>query len=191
MKKIFMLLGVMVVLFLVFNHPALAATSPIAKGGVLPAINLPVPKSPEERGYLGVTGSGNFKIPQIKAKVVIIEIFSMYCPYCQREAPGINELYQTIENNSEVKNGIKLIGIGAGNSPFEVGVFKKTYNVPFPLFPDGDFTIHKMLGDIRTPYFIVIKINDDGTHQVVHSEVGGFTGPQPFLEMVLTASGLK
>jgi thiol-disulfide isomerase/thioredoxin len=191
MKKPFTVLAVTSILFFIFVHPVSAAPSPITKGGVLPAINLPIPKSPEERGYLGLTGSGNFKIPQIKAKAVIVEIFSMYCPYCQKEAPGINELYQAIESNPEFKDKIKLIGIGAGNSPYEVGVFKKTYHVPFPLFPDGDFTIHKMLGDIRTPYFIVVKMNDDGTHQVVHSEVGGFAGPQPFLEMVLTASGLK
>ncbi|MBP1741801.1 MAG: putative rane protein [Deltaproteobacteria bacterium] len=191
MKKPFVVFVVTSVLVFLFTHPAVPAPLPITKGGVLPAMNLPIPKSPEERGYLGLSGSGPFKIPQIKAKAVIIEIFSMYCPYCQKDAPGINELYQAIEGNPELKDKIKLIGIGAGNTPYEVGVFKKTYNVPFPLFADGDFTIHKMLGDVRTPYFIVVKVNDDGTHQVVHSEVGGFTGPQPFLEMVLSATGLK
>jgi len=83
---------------------------------------------------LGLSGSGSFKIPQIKAKVVIIEIFSMYCPYCQKDAPGVNELYLLIENNADIKNKIKLIGIGAGNSSYEVEVFKKTYTVPSP-FP--------------------------------------------------------
>jgi peroxiredoxin len=191
MKKPFVAFVVTSVLVFMFAHPVFPAPSPITKGSVLPGMTLPIPKSPEERGYLGLSGSGNFKIPQIKAKAVIIEIFSMYCPYCQKDAPGINELYRAIEGNPELKDQIKLIGIGAGNTPYEVGVFKKTYNVPFPLFADGDFTIHKMLGDVRTPYFIVVKVNDDGTHQVVHSEVGGFTGPQPFLEMVLSATGLK
>ena len=191
MKKPFLVFVVTPVLVLMFAHLVSAAPSPITKGGVLPAMNLPIPQSPEERGYLRLSGSGNFKIPQIKAKAVIIEIFSMYCPDCQKDAPGINELYRAIEGNPDLKDKIKLIGIGAGNTPYEVGVYKKTYHVPFPLFADGDFTIHKMLGDIRTPYFIVVKMNEDGTHQVVHSEVGGFVGPQPFLEMVLSATGLK
>ena len=191
MKKAFTCLVIAAVWGFVLSHPVLAAPSPIAPGGVIPALNLPIPKSPEERGYLGLTGSGHFKIPQIKARVVIIEIFSMYCPYCQKEAPGINELYETIENDPELKNKIKVIGIAAGNSSFEVGVFKKAYDVPFPLFPDNDFTIHKALGDVRTPYFIVVKINDDRTHKVIHSEVGGFEGAEPFLRKVLTASGLK
>jgi peroxiredoxin len=150
-----------------------------------------MPKNSIEKGYLGLSGDGFFKIPQIKANVVIVEIFSMYCPYCQKDAPGINELYNLIESNSDLKNKIKLIGIGAGNSIYEVEVFKKTYTVPFPLFPDKDFTIHKACGEVRTPYFMVVKINDDKTHQIVHSQLGEYPGAEPFLELVLKSSGLK
>jgi peroxiredoxin len=171
--------------------PALAANKPPQRGEGLPAINLPVPKNPDEKNYLGLSGSGTFKISQIKAKVVIVEIFSMYCPYCQKDAPGVNELYRLIENKPDVKNNIKIIGIGAGNSSYEVEVFRKTYNVPFPLFPDKDFTIHKACGEVRTPYFMVVKINEDGTHQIVHTQLGEYPGAESFLELVLKASGLK
>ncbi|OGP64035.1 MAG: redoxin [Deltaproteobacteria bacterium RBG_13_47_9] len=150
-----------------------------------------MPKSPAEKSYLGLSGEGLFKIPQIKAKVVVVEIFSMYCPYCQKDAPGINELYHAVENNPDLKDKIKIIGIGAGNSPFEVGVFKKTYGIPFPLFGDKDFTVHKMVGEVRTPYFMVVKINEDGTHLIVHSQLGDYPGAGPFLERVLNTSGLK
>jgi thiol-disulfide isomerase/thioredoxin len=191
MKKNLMFLAAMTLLFSMLVFPALAANKPPEKGEVLPVMNLPTPKNPDERSYLGLSGSGLFKIPQIKARVVIVEIFSMYCPYCQKDAPGVNELYRLIENNADIKNKIKLIGIGAGNSSYEVEVFKKTYNVPFPLFPDKDFTIHKACGEVRTPYFMVVKINEDGTHQIVHNQLGGYPGAEPFLELVLKASGLK
>jgi thiol-disulfide isomerase/thioredoxin len=191
MKKIVILLAVMTILSLGLGVSALTANKPPEKGEVLPVINLPIPKNPVEKGYLGLSGDGFFKIPQIKANVVIVEIFSMYCPYCQKDAPGVNQLYNVIDNNPDLKNKIKLIGIGAGNSSYEVEVFKKTYTVPFPLFPDKDFTIHKACGDVRTPYFIVVKINNDGTHQIVHSQLGGYPGAEPFLELVLKSSGLK
>ena len=191
MRKKLVPLTIMALLFSIIILSAMAANKPPEKGEVLPVINLPVPKNPDERNYLGLSGSGLFKIPQIKAKVVIIEIFSMYCPYCQKDAPGVNELYRLIENNAGVKNKIKLIGIGAGNSSYEVEVFKKTYTVPFPLFPDKDFTIHQACGEVRTPYFMVVKINDDGTHQIVHSQLGNYPGAEPFLDLVLKASGLK
>jgi len=191
MKKILMFLAAMTLLFSMLVFPTLAANKPPEKGEVLPVMNLPTPKNPDERSYLELSGSGLFKIPQIKAKVVIIEIFSMYCPYCQKDAPGVNELYRLIENNPDIKNKIKLIGIGAGNSSYEVDVFKKTYTVPFPLFPDKDFTIHKACGEVRTPYFMVVKINEDGTHQIVYNQLGNYPGAEPFLELVLKASGLK
>lgn len=191
MKRILMSLAVIAISSFVLTRTILAANEPPSKGGVLPTMNLPIPQNIEDKNYLGVSGKGLFKIPQIKAAVVIVEIFSMYCPICQKDAPRINELYQTIESNPELKTKIKLIGIGAGNSPYEVSVFKKTYAVPFPLFPDKDFVIHKVYGEVRTPYFFAIKINEDGTHQIIHTQLGDFQGPEPFLELILKASGLK
>jgi hypothetical protein len=55
-----------------------AATQPPAEGGVLPQFELPAPEDAQARGYLGLSGTGKFAIPQIKARLVIIEIFSMY-----------------------------------------------------------------------------------------------------------------
>jgi thiol-disulfide isomerase/thioredoxin len=191
MKNNLTVLAIITFLFSITVFPALADNKPPQRGEVLPVINLPVPKNPDEKNYLGLTGSGLFKIPQIKASTVIVEIFSMYCPFCQKDAPGVNELYRLIENHADIKNKVKLIGIGAGNSPYEVEVFKKTYNVLFPLFPDKDFTIHKACGEVRTPYYVVVKINEDGTHQIVHTQLGNYPGAEPFLELVLKASGLK
>lgn len=63
---------------LLATHPVLAATKPPPKGGTLPQFELPIPEDPETRSYLGLSGSGNFTIPQIKAQAVIVQIFSMY-----------------------------------------------------------------------------------------------------------------
>lgn len=191
MKKTYLTLPVIPILLLALVFPVLSANKPPEKGETLPVFNLPIPKNPAEKTYLGLSGDGLFKIPQIKARVVIVEIYSMYCPYCQKDAPGMNELYNLIEKNPNLKNKIKIIGIGAGNTSFEVETFKKTYQVPFPLFPDKDFSIHKACGEVRTPYFIVVKINDDGSHQIVHAQLGNYPGAEPFWEIVLKASGLK
>ncbi len=55
-----------------------ADTQPPAEGGVLPSIDLAVPQSTEYQQYLGIDGKKSFTIPEIKAEVVLIEIFSMY-----------------------------------------------------------------------------------------------------------------
>ena len=193
MKK-FTLCLLLAVLFACFTAiPSAASTLP-AVGGQLPDFTLPAPKDSADKSYLGVSGglfSGAFKIPQIKASVVLIEIFSMYCPHCQAEAPNVNILFNKIESNPALKGKIKMIGIGTGNSDYEVGIFKKKYNVPFPLFPDGDFKLHKLLGEPRTPYFIGVRINPDGTHQVFYSKLGAFEGVDGFLNQIIKLSGLK
>ena len=168
-----------------------APNSPPIVGGALPDFNLSIPKDPISKDYLGLTGEGSFKISQIKAPVVVIEIFSLYCPYCQREAKLVNQLYQAIENSPELKGKIKLMGIGAGNSSFEADVFKKRYEVPFPLFSDVNFIVHKCFGEVRTPYFTAIKINDDGTHKVLYSELGSIKEVEKFLKLIVELSGLK
>ena len=55
-----------------------AADQAPAVGGTLPEIALDVPEDTELRQYLGLTAKQTFAIPQIKAEVVLIEIFSMY-----------------------------------------------------------------------------------------------------------------
>jgi peroxiredoxin len=190
-KKIPMTMAILALCLALLPSLGFGRNLPPVQGDVLPEINLLVPEDAAHRNYLGLKGGEFFKIPQIKAKVVIIEIFSMYCPYCQREAPEINRLYSIIEGNPDLRDKIKLIGIGAGNSSFEVGVFKKKYNVPFPLISDEDFSIHKCVGEVRTPYFLGVRINDDGTHRVFFSKLGGFKGAEPFLDLMLKLSGLK
>jgi thiol-disulfide isomerase/thioredoxin len=167
-----------------------AAAQPPKSGELLPALKLVVPAEPEHRAYLGLSAGDFFEVGQVKADVVIIEIMSMYCPFCQKEAPNLNELYRQIEGNPKLKGRIKLLGIGAGNSSYELKVFREKYQVPFPLTPDRDFQIHGSIGEVRTPYFIGVRI-EKGAPRVFYSKLGGFGDPGAFLEEMLRLSGLK
>ena len=68
----------LVILSLLLICPSRAANKPPAVGETMPAIKLAVPEDTQARAYLGLDGSGQFTIPQIKGEVVIIEIFNMY-----------------------------------------------------------------------------------------------------------------
>jgi len=184
-------LVIFVLLLMASSVGAQPAKSPQV-GEVLPSVELPRPVSEAEIKYLGLSARGQtFKISEIKARAVIVEIFSMYCPYCQAEAPNVNKLYQLLESKPELKDKIKIIGIGVGNTQFEVATFKKKYTVAFPLLPDADFKLHKILGEPRTPYFIVVKLNDKKQQEVIYSKLGALENVDLFLAQIIRLSGLQ
>jgi len=136
-------------------------------GDKLPLIELPVPKSLEERNYLGLGDKNFFTIPEIKADVVIIYFFSFYCHFCAMQVEYVNELYRIIDKNPNLRKKIRFIGIGIGNTLQEVDAYRKAHKLSFPLFTDVDFFIHKAYGEIKTPYFVIVKIKEDGNHKVI------------------------
>lgn len=188
MKKAF-LLSVLLLSSLAAAIPVFAADPP-KPGEKLFDFTLPVPAERADRNYLGISGWGKtFKMADIKANLVLIEILSMYCPFCQKEAPIVNQLYEAIEKDPAAKGKIKIIGIGAGNSVYEVDVFRKRYNVPFPVFPDPDYDIHKKCGEVRTPFFIAVRLNPNGTQEVSSARLGGFGEIPAFLETLKKFAG--
>ena len=167
------------------------SAGPPPVGGMLPEWTLDVPKDGAEKTYLGLSGAGVFKIPQIRAKTVIIEILSMYCPYCQADAPKTVELYQKIAASPKLKSQIKIIGVGVGNTPFELKIFRDKYQIPFPLIEDGAFVVHERFGKTRTPLFVAAKLNKDGSTKVIYSKVGTMEDPGKFLDLLVDKAGLK
>lgn len=190
MQRKFFYVGAL--LFLVclwgFHPPAASAQKTPAEGEIFPELSLVIPQKVEERQYLRID-QGPFKLSQIDSEVLIIQIFSMYCPHCQKEAPNVNALYQEISSRQGMKTRVKLLGIGAGNSTYEVNAFRNLYKIEFPLIPDGNLTVHKQLGQVGTPYFFVLWKKPNG-RQVVYSKVGSIGDPKAFLDMVAARTGM-
>lgn len=152
---------------------------------------LPAPDTAVHQQYLGLSTDNPFSLGQIKARVVIIEIFSMYCPVCQREAEKVNALFRLIQSKPALKDKVKLIGIGAGNSAFEVDFFRERYSIEFPLFSDSDFSIHKKIGEVRTPHFFCLSLEENKGFSVFYSGSEAIETPEAFLQTLLKDSGIK
>ena len=54
-----------------------------ATGDRLVAIRLPTPETPGKRAYLGIAESDSLDPTTITGSLLVVEIFSMYCPFCQ------------------------------------------------------------------------------------------------------------
>jgi hypothetical protein len=74
----FKYIAVLIGFFFMFANVVGAGSQPPAEGGVLPEFKLSVPENSQLQEYLGVAGKKTFTVSEIKADVVIIEIFSMY-----------------------------------------------------------------------------------------------------------------
>ena len=161
------------VLILLSTFPLSAAAGPPKTGDDLPKISLPSPADQKDKDYLGISGPDKFTVRQIQAPVILIQILSMYCPHCQKEAPNVNILFKMIEDNAELKDKIKIIGVGATNSAYETKLFRKKYKVPFPVLPDPDLLVYKQIGgEMGTPYFIGVSNDPDGQPKVIYSAAG-------------------
>ena len=152
-----------------------------AAGNLLVGIRLEAPEAPDAIAYLGLTERGSFDPTTINGQLLVIEIFSMYCPHCQREAPAVNRLYQAIQASETLRNRVKMIGIGVGNSTYEVDHFRKHYQIAFPLFPDEDFVVHKSVGEVRTPFFIITDIGPNDKGRILWTGAGHMDKVETFI----------
>ena len=158
----------------------------------VPELVFSLPEQQAHVEYLGISNltGDRFAINDIEADILLIELFSMYCPFCQEEAPLINELYGLMESLPSDGPQVKLIGIGAGNSEVEVNQFRTTFDVEFPLFPDKDLSMYKALAGAGTPGFVGLKKDAEQGFVIVFRQSGGFYSAEDFLEQLI-ARGSK
>jgi peroxiredoxin len=124
------------------------------KGDKLAAFELPSPPSEKDRAYLGITKPA-FRLPDIRTNLLLIEIIGVYCPACYRQAPIFNTLYNRIEK-SGLKGKVKMLAIAAGGNQTEIQYLNEQKQYSFPISPDPSFDVHKLLGEPRTPFTMLI-----------------------------------
>jgi len=184
MKKYYLIL--IVVLIAILSQYAFASSLKI-DANLLNGIQLNTPQGSADGNSLNIKKNGPFVISEIPASYVLLEIFSMYCPICQGEAPMVNKVYDMIKSNPNLKDKVRVIGIGIGNTPFEVDVFRKKFDVNFPLFPDDNFALQKACSEpIRTPTFVGIKIVDKKNIEIKEIHIGKIQDAQEFINTMIT-----
>ncbi len=67
-------------------------------------------------------GGGHFDIRHWHGKVVVIDFWGTWCPWCRKEAPYIAKLYKKYR-----KAGMRVIGIPVGSTPAQLDHYAKTH----------------------------------------------------------------
>lgn len=146
---------------------ALSGTLPAA-GSSLPDFLLQTPSSEQDRDYLGIENTETFSIDQIKCKVLMLEIIGVYCPLCHIQLPRNKTLFYRIKKDALISGKIKILAIAIGATPNEVAYLKEQFNIPYPVVTDPNFKIHKLIGEPRTPFTMLIT----GGSKVVFTHLG-------------------
>ena len=149
------------------------------------SLELPIAVDKNDIEYLGLSAeAASFALKEIEADYIIVQIFNMYCIYCQNEAPKVNKMYELTKKKKEYA-GIKILGIGAGNTPLEISEFKREFETKFPLFPDPDGKISRQTHYRFTPSFFGIKKNAAGDLKEVIRNPGGIEDEVKFLDVLI------
>jgi hypothetical protein len=139
---------------IVLSGPAVAGELP-KKGDTLAAFELQSPAAEKDKAYLGIT-KPEFRIAEIRSKLLLLEIIGVYCPVCYRQAPIFNNLYSRIEKSS-LKGKVKMLALAAGGNQMEIASLNEQKQYRFPIAPDPTFTVHKLLGEPRTPFTLLLS----------------------------------
>ena len=142
---------------------------PLLAGSQLPQFTLPALDSQQTSSYLGLRTMDPCTISQVGAKLVLIEFLNAFCPHCHANAPILNRLYNVVQKDAALAKDVKIIGIAIGNSKTETDAYRKSFKVPFPIFPDEESDIGNAVQVSETP--TVVLVSNSGKVLTSHSGV--------------------
>jgi peroxiredoxin len=137
-------------------------------GGTLPKLSLETPADEGDKKYLGLGKSGRFFLQQVDGPLLLVEIIGVYCPLCHKQAPGFNRLFQRIQRDPRLKTKVKFLAVAAGGTATEIAYLRQEFSIPFPVISDARFEAHKLLGEPRTPFTMLL----DRNRKVVFAHLG-------------------
>ena len=123
---------------------------------------LKTPSQAKDRTYLGISGGDPFKVKDLKAEVILVEIFDVYCLPCQKQAPLYKQLFGLIQSNPAARDQIKMIGIAVGNDESEIKKFQDHFQIPYPIISDPKYVLHEAMGDLRPPFPLLCARSPEG-----------------------------
>ncbi|PTN37016.1 TlpA disulfide reductase family protein [Desulfonatronum sp. SC1] len=137
-----------------------SAAGPLGVGERHPeilAFVFPAPEVPDHRVYLELgEDQASVALADMEKDFFLIEIVGVYCPVCHNQAPDILRLYQRIQRDAELAGKLAMVAVAAGATPMEIEHLHRTWRFPFPIFQDGDYILHKLIGEPDTPYTLLL-----------------------------------
>ncbi|MEX0330382.1 MAG: TlpA family protein disulfide reductase [Puniceicoccaceae bacterium] len=136
------------------EQPASRQPAPVAHHSVMESSD---PDSPFAKVFDG------------EAAVVVLTFYDLYCVACQQSAENFTILSNRI-GESFPDAPIQVKGVGIGDTAFELSVFQRRYNLPYPSIPDPEKTFEEPFQIKGTPTVLVFTRKDTDCIEIYRHE---------------------
>ena len=126
------------------------------------------PMSDGDAKYLGLEKAGEFTVADVKAPYLLVEQCNTTCPYCDGQAANMNQLLTWVQQDPQLKDQVKFVGVHQGDTEDQVKKWKAKHKIAFPLILDPE----SLLGDALNyrPYPVTFLLDKNG--KIVYLFVG-------------------
>ena len=162
-----------------FCSAAVFCTEPVEKGSQI-NFNLPLPDSVQTQTYLGLSEMKAFKVSDIKAQMVIIELMSSRCPHCQANAPIMNDIYKKMQADSGLAD-VKVFAIALADDKAGLETFKKQFKTSFPVLLDESLEITHSMTGLATPTTMIVSTEES---RILFIHAGEIPDADKFIKQV-------
>ncbi len=149
------------------DHPSFPRS-----GDVFPCLSFPNALAVEEKRYLGIGEKETFSLANIEANVLVINFLDTNCVYCIKSLSAFKEVFQKVEQDQDLRNRIKILGIGAGDTPAEIAALNEKYKIPYPIIPATEFEANRTVNEPTVPFVVVTRRDQQGEWVVATVHVG-------------------
>ena len=134
--------------------------------------------------FLGLMKGDTFSLKDIKGDLIVLEYMNKYCFSCQLQAPVLNQVYEMVGKDPQLKGRVKFLSVAAGNNRNEANSFRAEKGVQFPIIPDPKFLAYEAIGDPgATPFTLMIRKTDSGL-LVARAKIGLTRDAERFLKVI-------
>ncbi len=169
-------------LTLLATCPVQAAELP-KEGETLPRLTIVTPALEKDSQYLGLDTHGTFTIQDLDYSLLLLELVGVYCPYCHIQAPLFNSLFKRLAR-AKLDDRVKMLAVASGATEPEVAQLRKHSSYAYPVLRDEDYSMHKLLGEPKTPFTILI--NKEG--KILYTKMGVIEDIDALFEIIRKAA---
>lgn len=145
---------------------------------------LPSPGSTQVQSYLGLKTPGPFKLSDVKAQMVVIELMSSTCPHCQASAPTVNNVYKEMQTDPGLAD-VKFFALSLSDNKLGLETFRKAFKTVFPILLDENHGITNSIKGLSTPTVIMVSTKSGkvlSVHQGEIQDADGFIKQVKFVK---------